>query len=88
MTYIIEKVQYIIDIALSSFYFSHLGFRLILMEEQNKSGFTISKKTFYAMIPNAGIVVTLIAMGKSAPAILFLLGVIGGIIIGRYSMSN
>ena len=58
------------------------------MENQNKGAVTINRKVFYAMIPNAGILVSLIAMGKSGPAILFLLGVIGGIVIGRYMVSK
>jgi len=58
------------------------------MNEQNKSTLSINRKALYALVPNAGIVVSLLAMNKPGPALLFIVGIVGGIIIGRYSVSK
>lgn len=58
------------------------------MESSSHNKITFNKKVFYALIPNAGVIVSLLAMGKSAQSILYLIGMIGGIAVGYYLIKD
>ena len=53
-----------------------------------KDSITVSRKVLWGIAPMAAILGILFAQGKTGPALLFLIGAIGGIVIGRLSIEK